>query len=80
MVGLKESHKKQINVPEGLFFLAVIGVCLAFSIFEISINVIIDLNGAILGFCFIYLLPALIHIKCSFFPKGKRILKESIKH
>ncbi len=52
----------------------VIGICLLFSILKVNIDVIIDINGAVLGFCFIYLLPSILHIKCSYFPKGKREL------
>jgi len=47
---------------------------LIFTIFQISIDIIIDINGAVLGFCFIYLLPSILHIKCTYFPKGKRLL------
>lgn len=50
----------------------IIGICLVFTIFQINIDIIIDINGAVLGFCFIYLLPSLLHIKCTYFPKGKK--------
>ena len=32
---------------------------------------IIDINGAVLGFIFIYLIPCVIHIKCMYFSRGK---------
>jgi hypothetical protein len=32
---------------------------------------IIDINGAVLGFIFIYLIPCCIHIKCMYFSPGK---------
>ena len=39
-----------------------------------SIDMVIDINGAVLGFIFIYLLPSMLHIKCTYFPKGKKLL------
>jgi hypothetical protein len=74
MLCLKESGKRQINIWEGISFVLIIGICLTFSVFQINIDIIININGAILGFCFIYLLPSLLHIKCAYFPKGKRKL------
>ena len=34
---------------------------------QISIREIIDLNGAILGFFFIYFFPLALHFKCKYF-------------
>lgn len=42
---------------------------------EVSIDIIIDINGAVLGFYFIYFLPSILHIKCSYFPKGKKVME-----
>ena len=39
---------------------------------KVNINDIIDINGSVIGFFFIYFLPALLHFKCMYFPKGKR--------
>jgi len=38
---------------------------------EVSIDDIIDINGAVIGFFFIYFLPAVLHVKCLYFSKGK---------
>lgn len=39
---------------------------------QINIDIIININGAVLGFCFVYLIPMLLHIKCVYFPRNKR--------
>ena len=80
MFGLKESGKKQINIAEVICITGVTAICLIISVFEISIDIIIEINGAVLGFCFIYLLPSLLHIKCAYFSKGKRLLKGAKQH
>lgn len=59
-----------------VYIFGMVGICLVFSIFRIKINIIIDINGSVLGFCFIYLLPTLLHIKCLYFSKGKRHISE----
>lgn len=46
--------------------------CLFIGIFGVNIDIIIDINGAVLGFCFVYFLPSILHIKCLYFSKGKR--------
>ncbi len=51
-----------------------IAICLFIGIFNVNIDIIIDINGAVLGFCFVYFLPSLLHIKCLYFAKGKRLL------
>lgn len=61
---------------EFIYIAAIIVICLLISILEVNIDIIIDINGAVLGFCFIYLLPSILHIKCIYFPKGKRNISE----
>jgi len=48
-----------------------VGVCLTIGLLQVSITDIIDINGAVIGFFFIYFLPAGLHIKCLYFSKGK---------
>lgn len=47
-------------------------VCFIVGYFEVDINDIIDINGAVIGFFFIYLIPAVLHVKCLYFSKGKK--------
>lgn len=75
MVGLTESPRKKINIPEIIYIAAAIGISFLLTIFNLNIDVIIDINGAVMGFCFVYFLPSILHIKCLYFPKGKRLLK-----
>ena len=59
-----------------MFIFSLVGVCFFLvSIVKIKIDTIIDINGAVLGFCFIYLIPSLLHIRCVYFPKGKKLLQ-----
>ena len=55
-----------------IYFAAAVGVCLLIGLLKISITDIININGAVIGFFFIYFLPAVLHIKCMYFSKGKR--------
>ena len=41
---------------------------------QVDVDDIIDFNGAVIGFFFIYFIPASLHIKCLYFSKGKRPL------
>lgn len=50
----------------------VVGICFVVGIFKVNIDDIIDINGAVIGFLFIYLIPAVLHIKCLYFSKGKK--------
>lgn len=80
MFGFKESGKREINLAEFICMTVIVMLCFVVGILEVDIEIILDLNGAVLGFCFIYLLPSLLHIKCAYFPKGKMMLKEEPKH
>jgi hypothetical protein len=61
-------------VSEIIYFLFVVGVCFVVGFFKVNIDDIIDINGAVVGFLFIYMIPAVLHIKCLYFSKGKRHL------
>lgn len=72
MFCLKESRKGKVNIAEILYFLFVIGACLGVVMAKVNIDDIIDINGSVIGFFFIYFLPALLHVKCMYFSKGKK--------
>jgi hypothetical protein len=74
MFGLKESEPRRINLPELIYIVLLVVVCLVLAIERVNIDVIIDINGAVLGFCFVYFLPSCLHIKCVYFSRGKRIM------
>ena len=56
-----------------------VGICFLIGLFQVNIGDIIDINGAVIGFIFIYFIPALLHIKCLYFSKGKRPVPEPIE-
>lgn len=62
-------------MPEIIYITLAVVLSLIIGILNVNIDIIIELNGAVLGFCFIYFLPSILHIKCLYFPKGKRLLK-----
>jgi hypothetical protein len=72
VLGLEESERGKVTYPEIIYFLAYGAICFVVAYFKISISSIIDINGAVIGFFFIYLIPAVLHIKCLYFSKGKR--------
>ena len=70
---LKESKVKSLlNIPEIIFTIAVVGLCSGIYAAQVGIDVLIEINGAIIGFFFIYLLPALMHGKCLYLPERFR--------
>lgn len=46
--------------------MAVISFCLAMALIKISLRELVEFNGAVIGFFFIYLFPSAIHFKCVF--------------
>ena len=61
--------------------ITIVVICFFFiSVVQVKIDTIIDINGAVLGFCFIYLIPVLIHVRCVYFPKGKKLLQPPEDH
>lgn len=58
-------------MQEVVYFLLMVAVCFVVGYFEVNINDIIDINGAVIGFFFIYLIPAVLHIRCLYFSTGK---------
>ncbi len=69
---LKESEKGKVTIPEIVYVILVIGVCFIIGYFQVNISDLITINGGVIGFFFIYFIPAVLHIKCLYFPKGKR--------
>lgn len=70
--GLKESnHGQLLNPLEILFAVAIIGAALGIYFANVSIELIIEINGAVIGFFFVYLMPASMHFKCLYLPKKK---------
>ncbi len=43
---------------------------------KVKINEIVDLNGSVIGFFFIYFLPSILHLRCLYFSKNKITSKE----
>ena len=69
--GLKESEIGRINKTEIIYALGVLGFCLGMALMRTSLRELIDLNGAVLGFFFIYFFPAIVHFQCCFAKKDK---------
>lgn len=77
VIGVEESHAGKVSIPEVIYIVLAVGVCFLMGILDVSITDIIDINGAVVGFFFIYLLPAMLHLKCMYFSKGKLPLPET---
>lgn len=67
-----------MNIPEIVFTTGVVGLCAGIYFAGVSIGVLIEINGAIIGFFFIYLLPALMHGKCLYLPERFRKKDETL--
>ena len=51
----------------------VVGFVMGLTFMQVDIHKIMNINGALMGFNFIYGLPALMHVKCWYFPNGGKI-------
>jgi hypothetical protein len=49
----------------------VIGICFGISVLKIGLDTIIDVNGSVIGFFFIYLIPVAIHFRCKYMKQDK---------
>ena len=74
LIGLEESEPNKVYVSEVIYVSLIVGICFTVNYFRTNISDIIDINGAVVGFFFIYLIPAVLHIKCLYFSRGKRPL------
>jgi hypothetical protein len=63
--------KGKISVQELIYITVAIMVCLMIALLKLSIRDIIDLNGALVGCLFVYMIPAALHIRCLYYGKGK---------
>ena len=56
-----------LKISEGVFVVVIVGISALVFFLNVTIGVLIEINGAIIGFFFIYLLPAVMHAKCLYF-------------
>ena len=60
-------ENNRVTIKDIICVFVIITVCLLIKLTNVSITVIIELNGAIVSFFFIYLIPIGLHIKCIYF-------------
>ena len=73
----KESEVGSINRQEVVYIIVILFICLGISLLRISLRQIIELNGAVLGFFFIYFIPVAIHFKCTYMKKDRALNEEN---
>lgn len=66
--GKSVSEKGTISIYEVVYIVLLMSVCVLVGLLKVEIGDIIEINGAVVGFFFIYFLPALTHIKCLYMP------------
>lgn len=64
---IKHAEVGEIPYKEIIFSVLLIGICLVVSLTKIEVDAIIEVNGAVVGFFFIYFLPLIMHIKCVYY-------------
>lgn len=67
--------KGTISWQEIAYAVALISVCLIIRLTKVEIGDIIELNGAVVGFFFIYFFPVVTHLQCLYFPSIKQSIK-----
>ena len=70
LFGLEESGKGRIFLTELAYYCSFFALQLVISLSKVRLGTIIQINGAVLAFCFIYLLPVLMHVRCLYFSEG----------
>ena len=68
---IKETIKGKISVWEVGYAAVFVAVCLLIRLLKVKIDTIVDINGSVIGFFFIYFLPTILHIRCQYFAKNK---------
>ena len=80
MFSLQESKQGQIlKIQEAFLAFFVIAICFTVYMVGVSIDNLIEINGAVIGFFFIYFLPALLHMKCLYFCTGNKEEEQKLK-
>ena len=64
--GRQLAEKGRIDYREIGYVMVILGVCLCVSLTGVQIRDIIEINGAVVGFFFIYFLPLVMHIECRY--------------
>lgn len=66
------------KIPEFIFVFLIIALTLVIFFTAVPISVLIEINGAVVGFFFIYFIPAAMHFKCVYIDKKYDIMIVSI--
>lgn len=76
MFNIKNSREGEFfTIPEIVFVVVVIGLGLGLYFANVTLQSVIEINGAVIGFFFIYFFPALMQFKCLYFTKPKKIIQ-----
>lgn len=62
-----EEKENKITVSEIVVYVGTFVICYILNKFEINTELIIKLNGSVIGFFYVFLIPIVIHIKCVYF-------------
>lgn len=77
-----EEKENKITVSEIVVYVGTFVICYILNKFEINTELIIKLNGSVIGFFYLFLIPIVIHIKCVYFSDHDEsgILLQKIDH
>ena len=59
----------QLTPPETAIYFFTFILCLGIWVSKIKITTLVELNGSVIGFLYIFLIPIAVHIKCVYFTK-----------
>lgn len=63
-------------MKEILYIVIVIGISLGVFMSGINLDTIFSLNGAVLGYLYIIVLPIVVHLKCIYFDKSSGFIED----
>ena len=75
MWGWTESAHGEVKATEVAYYCAIMSLVLLCGVARLPLNTIISLNGAVLSFIFIYVLPCAMHVKCLYFSHNSKLVQ-----
>lgn len=73
---IEHSQKNDISIGEIIYITIVVAICYSIYKFKISLSLIIDISGSIIGYLFAIFIPIWIHLKCLHYDKSSGFIED----
>ena len=76
----KLEDSPNITIPELIVYVCTYGLAYLIYALGVKVSTIIEINGSVIGFLYVFLIPIAVHIKCVYFTKhdenGELVVEE----